>query len=124
MEQKAWFLCLQTHRRKPLLDRALDRSLFDKTLRILENSGCLVVRACDLTPCEARLVVRGPFKELAAMSERVMQLACRTKDGKFWDSTHTYRSLTEEEEQNLVLELGGRDLSWNRENPSLVSSLL
>ena len=124
MGQKAWFLCLETHGQKPLLNRALNRSLFDKTLRILENSGSLVVRACDLSPFEAKLVVRGPFKELTAMSERVMQLACRTKEGKFWDSAYTYRSLTEGEEQNLILELGGRDLSWNEEKSSIVASLL
>jgi hypothetical protein len=76
------------------LAQELNRELFVKTLKVLQCSGRFAVRAFSVVPEGARLLLDTPFRgvdvaqEIATTSERIMQLACRTRPGRrFWDQT-------------------------------------
>lgn len=99
MAERCWLITLRTRRGAPLFDQEVNRELFVKTLRILEASGLLKVDAFRLAPDGVRLLAMsgrlGPTvaDEVQATSERIMQLACRTRRGAFWDRRFLCRAV-------------------------------
>jgi hypothetical protein len=99
MADRCWLITLRTRKGARLFDQEVSRELFVKTLRILEASGLLKVEAFALSPDGVRLLASsarlGPSlaDELQATSERIMQLACRTRRGAFWDRRFLCRAV-------------------------------
>ena len=85
-----WFLELKTAGSRRSFSNRLNREIFRKTLKLVEAIGWMKVMSCVMTCDRVRLVIastrRGSilFDELRSISERVMQLACRTDRESFW----------------------------------------